>query len=106
MLANVSREDQEAIVREVEREMVRRLLERGGLEGESLHLQSISNGSGSATQIKKKRRWSRGLEASPDGKEVARAGDSEKAAHSGHDTTNEDLALFMLICMLVGQFMK
>lgn len=32
--------------------------------------------------------------------------DSEKHSHGGHDTTNEDLALFMLICMLVGQFMK
>ena len=106
-MANMSKQEQEDIVREMEREMLKKLLERGKLESETLNLQLMSSDDSKASKPTRSRARPRILEATAtENAPSSSSSGSEKPSPGGHDTTNEDLALFVLICMLVGQFMK
>lgn len=48
VMANLSKQEQEDIVREMEREMLKRLLERGKLESKTLNLQLMQSDDGRA----------------------------------------------------------
>lgn len=107
---NLSKSDYELLYKEFERQIVKKLLENSQtLQNDSLNLSSLTEMRGEGQKqdetpkvqsIRERMRARRArLLAASASSDKEHAGDPKEHKH---DTTNEDLALFMLMCMVVG----
>ena len=109
-------EEYDRTYKEIEREILRNLLSSGKLElleNSSLHLYDLNGQIKNSVKKKEKdtivgrlKARRRRMEAKKHGDAAAAGSAHAQGEHDDkehqHDTTNEDIALFMLICMLAG----